>query len=197
MRFRKAKSLSGISNTPGPIRRGPRGIATNSLTELRVPESRVPRDKFLLEGRVTRAVLSILGCLEQHERNVLFDRFCNGLTLQEMAQKRDVDIATVDQELRSAESVLESALLRQFSRNRAPSKEANAERWTTEKADRRSELIDQEIAGNLTLEETLELQVLQQEMLDYRRRVAPLPLKETRAFLKSLEVEAAKKHGRE
>jgi hypothetical protein len=50
------------------------------------------------------------------------------------------------------------------------------EDWTEEKNARRCALIDREIAGSLTLEEAKELQGLQQAMLRYRRRIAPLPL---------------------
>ena len=52
--------------------------------------------------------------------------------------------------------------------------------WTEEKNARRCALIDREIDGILTPAEAVELQNLQREMLRHRRRIAPLPLLETR-----------------
>lgn len=56
-----------------------------------------------------------------------------------------------------------------------PNKELD---WTDEKNERRCKLIDKEIDEKLSYAENLELEKLQKEMLAYRRRVAPLPLKE-------------------
>ena len=50
--------------------------------------------------------------------------------------------------------------------------------WTDAKNDRRCELIDKEIEGTLLPAEKRELEELQSQMLAYRRKVAPLPLKE-------------------
>jgi hypothetical protein len=58
---------------------------------------------------------------------------------------------------------------------RADGNGAAEEEWTEEKNARRCALIDREIAGVLTPEEAKELYGLQQAMLRYRRRVAPLP----------------------
>lgn len=52
--------------------------------------------------------------------------------------------------------------------------------------DRRCDLIDREIEGILTEAERVELEELQNQMLAERHRVAPLPLKALRAFLKDL-----------
>ncbi len=60
------------------------------------------------------------------------------------------------------------------------------EEWTEEKNARRCQLIDREIANTLTLEEAQELARLQQEMLRYRRRVAPLPLEDARDLCQDL-----------
>jgi hypothetical protein len=49
-------------------------------------------------------------------------------------------------------------------------------KWTEEKNKRRSGLIDKEIDGTITPEEKSELEQLQSEMLEYRRRVAPRPM---------------------
>jgi hypothetical protein len=48
--------------------------------------------------------------------------------------------------------------------------------WTEEKNARRCDLIDKEIDSVLTASEMAELNTLQSEMLEYRRRVAPLTL---------------------
>jgi predicted RNase H-like HicB family nuclease len=52
--------------------------------------------------------------------------------------------------------------------------------WTKAKNQRRCELVDKEIEGTLSPGEGEELEQLQAEMLAYRRRVAPLPLKDLR-----------------
>jgi hypothetical protein len=50
------------------------------------------------------------------------------------------------------------------------------EAWTDAKNDRRCGLIDRKYAVGLTPAEAAELAVLQEQMLRYRQRVAPLPL---------------------
>lgn len=62
--------------------------------------------------------------------------------------------------------------------------------WTEEKNARRCALIDLEIDGILTPAEAVELQGLQREMLRHRRRVAPLPLAETRKLHEELLAKA-------
>ena len=52
--------------------------------------------------------------------------------------------------------------------------------WTLTKNVRRSKLIDNEIGGTLTAAEREELESLQNEMLAFRRRVAPLPIDDAR-----------------
>jgi hypothetical protein len=76
-----------------------------------------------------------------------------------------------------------------------PTKPANGEgavEWNEEKNARRCELIDKKIAGTLTLDAALELQVLQDEVLRYRQRVAPLPLEEARQLHRVLLEKAAR-----
>src|SRR5262249_10026526 len=58
--------------------------------------------------------------------------------------------------------------------------------WTDAQNDRRCDLIDKEIEGTITPDEAQELYVLQQEMLRYRRRVAPLPLEDARRLHQEL-----------
>jgi hypothetical protein len=50
------------------------------------------------------------------------------------------------------------------------------EEWTDAKNARRCALVDKKIDGNLSAVEAFELTDLQQQMLRYRDRVAPLPL---------------------
>lgn len=58
--------------------------------------------------------------------------------------------------------------------------------WSDAKNDRRCELVDRKIAGALTPEEAAELAELQQQMLRYRDRVAPLPLDHARKLHQEL-----------
>lgn len=58
--------------------------------------------------------------------------------------------------------------------------------WTDAKNDRRCELVDKEIDGTLTTDERNELELLQTQMLAYRRRVAPLPLGDVRRLHQQL-----------
>ena len=64
-------------------------------------------------------------------------------------------------------------------------------KWTDAMNYRRFKLIDKEIAGTLTSREAQELSRLQQQMLDYRRHVAPLPLEDARKLRDSLLKKAA------
>jgi hypothetical protein len=67
--------------------------------------------------------------------------------------------------------------------------------WTDGKNERRCLLIDREITGSLTPEEAEELARLQQEMLAYRRRVAPLPLDDARRLHQELLTKAGRCNG--
>src|SRR5438552_377317 len=51
---------------------------------------------------------------------------------------------------------------------------------------RRCDLIDKEVEGTITPDEVKELYSLQQAMLRYRRRVAPLPLEDARRLHQEL-----------
>jgi hypothetical protein len=66
--------------------------------------------------------------------------------------------------------------------------------WTDAKNDRRFDLIERKVAGTITADEEREFQDLQQQMRDYRDRVAPLPLEETRQLHQKL-VELARSRG--
>lgn len=59
--------------------------------------------------------------------------------------------------------------------------------WTDAKNARRFALIDREVDGTISAEESSELDALQTEFRRYRRRVAPLPVEETRQLLERLE----------
>lgn len=59
--------------------------------------------------------------------------------------------------------------------------------WSDAKNARRFELIDRELDETITATEAEELERLQSEFRRHRRRVAPLPLAETRELLEALE----------
>ena len=62
----------------------------------------------------------------------------------------------------------------------------NIEGWINEKNQRRRKLIDKEFYGFLTNDEQIELEVLQYEMLAYRRERTPLFLDELRKLNQDL-----------
>ena len=68
---------------------------------------------------------------------------------------------------------------------------ANPGDWTEAKNARRCELIDRKYAGTLTPQEVIELAQLQDEMLRYRQRVAPLPLEDARRLHQQLLARAS------
>lgn len=70
-------------------------------------------------------------------------------------------------------------------KNRKPTKA-----WSKELNDRRYFLIDREIEGTLTSEESQELEILQQLMSEHLHRVAPLPLEGTRKLYDELLAKA-------
>ncbi|MBI1902221.1 MAG: hypothetical protein HYS13_14060 [Planctomycetia bacterium] len=65
------------------------------------------------------------------------------------------------------------------------------EPWTEEKNQRRCDLIDRKYGGALTPAEAVELVRLQEEMLRYRQRVAPLPVEHARRLHQELLAKAA------
>ena len=64
--------------------------------------------------------------------------------------------------------------------------------WTEAKNARRCALVDREIDGTLTPEEAAELEVLQQQMLRERRKLAPVPLDDLRRLHQELLGKAQK-----
>jgi hypothetical protein len=65
------------------------------------------------------------------------------------------------------------------------------EEWTDAKNERRCELIDRKFDGPaLTPTESVELAQLQEEMLRYRQRVAPLPIEDARRLHQELLAQA-------
>jgi hypothetical protein len=58
--------------------------------------------------------------------------------------------------------------------------------WSAAKNSRRCDLIDKEIAGTISQDERLELDILQTEAVAHRDRVAPLPIEGARALHKEL-----------
>jgi hypothetical protein len=74
--------------------------------------------------------------------------------------------------------------------------EAPADReWTNAKNNRRCELIEKELDRTITPDEAIELEDLQEQMLRYRHRVAPLPLARAGRLLAELEEKAARAPG--
>jgi hypothetical protein len=67
-----------------------------------------------------------------------------------------------------------------------------AEEWSEAKNARRFELIDCELDGSISAADADELERLQAEFRRHRRRIAPLPLAETRELLEELARKAAR-----
>ncbi|HEY2413055.1 MAG TPA: hypothetical protein VGI40_12470 [Pirellulaceae bacterium] len=67
----------------------------------------------------------------------------------------------------------------------------SAEEWTEAKNARRFDLIHKKFDDGLAAEDASELALLQAEMLQYRDRVAPLPLEDARKLLGELLLKAA------
>jgi len=65
--------------------------------------------------------------------------------------------------------------------------------WSEAKNARRCALVDKEIDGTLSAGEAIELHLLQREMLAHRRKVAPLPLAETRKLRQDLLAKAQRR----
>jgi hypothetical protein len=63
--------------------------------------------------------------------------------------------------------------------------------WTEENNARRCDLIERKYAGALSPAEVVELAQLQEQMLRYRQRVAPLPLEDARRLHQALLARAA------
>src|SRR5262245_1468292 len=71
----------------------------------------------------------------------------------------------------------------------------NGEEWTESKNQRRCDLLDRKYAGGLTPTEAVELAQLQEQMLRYRQRVAPLPLEDAHRLHQELLTGAASQPG--
>ena len=69
--------------------------------------------------------------------------------------------------------------------------------WNDEKNERRCQLVDRDIDGTITPAEKEELDDLQQQVLDYRRRVAPLPLEDVRQLHQELLKRATERDNEE
>jgi hypothetical protein len=67
--------------------------------------------------------------------------------------------------------------------------------WTEAKNARRCLLIDRDINGTLTPAEAVELEVLQEQMLRERRRLAPVPLEDLRRLHQELLTKAQAQAG--
>ena len=68
---------------------------------------------------------------------------------------------------------------------------AAEESWTSAKNHRRCDLIEQDIDGTITADETLELELLQEEMREHVEKVAPIPLDYARQLHHELLAKAA------
>jgi hypothetical protein len=68
--------------------------------------------------------------------------------------------------------------------------EQDASLWTDAKNGQRWQLIDKEIDGRLTPEETRELDLLQRQFHKHLRQVAPLPLEDARRLQQELLAKA-------
>jgi len=64
--------------------------------------------------------------------------------------------------------------------------------WTEDQNQRRCALIDKEIDATLSDDEEIQLSQLQSEMLDCRRKIAPLPIEEARRVFQELLTQESK-----
>ncbi len=62
--------------------------------------------------------------------------------------------------------------------------------WNEINNKRRCDLIDKEINHSISDEENKELDVLQQQMLDYRQSVCPLPIAEIHVLLEEIKLDS-------
>jgi hypothetical protein len=67
---------------------------------------------------------------------------------------------------------------------------SEAEKWTDAKSARRSVLIDRDLNGQITKTESLELDLLQDELQLHTERVAPLPMEYARKLFRELVAKA-------
>jgi hypothetical protein len=123
-------------------------------------------------------VLESLSGLQKQDREVLVRRYGKKETTKDLA--KSLGLAPNDAAIRihKATDLLQKEVVRRTQKIAALKKFSShsTSSWTEEKDDRRCELIDREISGEITQQEQNELNELQEQMLAYRRSVAPLPL---------------------
>ena len=132
----------------------------------------------------------------EHPYQFILTSLAKRSSVEAMAKSLNVSTQSVHLFLKQAahNGFLASLAQPDQSRRDVQNKNVNApssSTWTAEKDDRRCDLIDREINGSLTVEERTELSRLQQQMLDYRRQVAPLPIEAARKLHKTLVSELA------
>lgn len=147
-------------------------------------------------------VLGQVGRLKEPDRVVLLEKYVRGRSANEIAELLKVKRRTITRRLRKAEERLGKALAElddvagkttgESSVSQSASTAGNGSEWTKEKDGRRCQLIDREIENTLTPDERTELNQLQNEMLAYRRSVAPLPIEAARKLHAELMESLAK-----
>jgi hypothetical protein len=129
------------------------------------------------------------------------DRVLSSIVVRLEAVMKHVDLDTVEEELKrfvlslsieAGGSVLEMngrPVAWVIPAVAAPTN--GVEAWTEAKNARRCDLIERKYAGTLSPTEAVELAQLQEQMLRYRQRVAPLPLEDARRLHQELLAKAS------
>jgi RNA polymerase sigma factor (TIGR02999 family) len=152
-----------------------------------------PSDESLV---TLERVLDDLECdLSSTHREVIELEYFGNSTLDEIAEILSIQRSVVDRKLKVAQTYLHERLESRFPEfaaiaggidKAASGVRPNGGDWSEELNERRIELIDRDIQGNITAGERSELAKLQREAVAYRDRVAPLPIEGARRLHKQL-----------
>jgi hypothetical protein len=133
-------------------------------------------------------VLSSLTGLGKDDQDVLLRWYRVQRSTKDLAKDLGVKQTLAVRKVRKAEINLQRAVARKTKATGTAKKNhlGGKSEWTEAKDERRCGLIDREIAGVLSAEEQVELVELQEQMLEYRRKVAPLPLRQAQLLHRQL-----------
>jgi len=132
----------------------------------------------MVEDLNVTIVLESLSGLQKQDRDVLVRRYIKKETTKDLAKSLGLKPDDAETRIHKATDLLQKEVVSRTQKVSALKRFTSHKNsgWTEELDDRRCELIDREISGEITPQEQLELNELQEQMLAYRRSVAPLPL---------------------